>query len=146
MYGINPHYKFPMLCAMVGSSCAASSVASQGDGQRHRVGGLPGILSIQPQYWGIYAIAMLVAIVVPAPADPAGHKRQQAAGSWIWPRPDPHNLGGALAPPFIVALFQLIRFQPMSEPTMTQTPWWQSAVIYQIYPKSFPGFRRPWHR
>jgi trehalose-6-phosphate hydrolase len=25
----------------------------------------------------------------------------------------------------------------MSEPTMTQTPWWQSAVIYQIYPKSF---------
>lgn len=20
---------------------------------------------------------------------------------------------------------------------MTQTPWWQSAVIYQIYPKSF---------
>ena len=30
------------------------------------VGGLPGILSIQPQYWGIYAIAMLVAIVVPA--------------------------------------------------------------------------------
>jgi len=25
----------------------------------------------------------------------------------------------------------------MSDPTMTQTPWWQSAVIYQIYPKSF---------
>jgi PTS system trehalose-specific IIC component len=29
------------------------------------VGGLPGILSIQPKYMGIFAISMLIAIVVP---------------------------------------------------------------------------------
>ena len=66
MYGINLRYKFPMLCAMVGSAfaaliCGFSGVLANGIG----VGGLPGILSIQPQFWGIYAVAMLVAIVVP---------------------------------------------------------------------------------
>lgn len=66
MYGINLRYKFPMLCAMVGSAIAAlvcgfSDVLANGIG----VGGLPGILSIQPKFWGIYAVAMLIAIVIP---------------------------------------------------------------------------------
>ncbi|CAJ1771660.1 PTS system trehalose-specific EIIBC component [Aeromonas salmonicida] len=81
MYGINLKYKFPMLCAMVGSSCAAlicgfAGVMANGIG----VGGLPGILSIQPQYWAIYAIAMLVAIVVPLVLTLLVYKRQQASG------------------------------------------------------------------
>ncbi|MFQ1017971.1 PTS trehalose transporter subunit IIBC [Gilliamella sp. BG7] len=66
MYGINLRYKFPMLCAMVGSAlagliCGLFGVLSNGIG----VGGLPGILSIKPIYWSIYALAMIVAIVVP---------------------------------------------------------------------------------
>ncbi len=66
MYGINLRYKFPMLCAMVGSAlaglvCGYSGVLANGIG----VGGLPGILSIQPQFWGIYSVAMLIAIAVP---------------------------------------------------------------------------------
>ena len=66
MYGINLKYKFPMLSAMIGAAiaagiCGLSGVMANGIG----VGGLPGILSIQPQYWSIYAIAMLVAIAVP---------------------------------------------------------------------------------
>ncbi|MDX2321641.1 MAG: PTS trehalose transporter subunit IIBC [Moritella sp.] len=66
MYGINLKYKFPMLCAMIGSAvaagiCGMAGVMSNGIG----VGGLPGILSIQPQYWAVYALAMLAAIVVP---------------------------------------------------------------------------------
>lgn len=66
MYGINLKYKYPMLCAMIGSAAAAViaglfGVMSNGIG----VGGLPGILSIKPQYWSIYTIAILVAIVVP---------------------------------------------------------------------------------
>lgn len=66
MYGINLRYKFPMLCAMIGAAlsgliCGLFGVLSNGIG----VGGLPGILSIKPIYWSIYAIAMLVAIVVP---------------------------------------------------------------------------------
>lgn len=66
MYGINLKYRFPMLCAMTGSAiagliCGLSGVIANGIG----VGGLPGILSIKPQFWSIYAVAMLVAIVVP---------------------------------------------------------------------------------
>lgn len=66
MYGINLKYRFPMLCAMIGSACAGlicglAGVLASSVG----VGGLPGILSIQHQFWGVYAIAMLVAIVVP---------------------------------------------------------------------------------
>jgi PTS system, glucose-like IIB component len=66
MYGINLKYKYPMLCAMIGSClaaivCGSTGVLANGIG----VGGLPGILSIQPQFWGIYALAMLIAIAVP---------------------------------------------------------------------------------
>jgi trehalose PTS system EIIBC or EIIBCA component len=55
-----------MLCAMIGSAfagliCGLFHVTANGIG----VGGLPGILSIKPQFWSIYALAMLVAIVVP---------------------------------------------------------------------------------
>lgn len=81
MYGINLKYKFPMLCAMIGSSCAAlicgfAHVMSNGIG----VGGLPGILTIKPEFWGIYAIAMLVAIVVPIVLTMLLYKRHQATG------------------------------------------------------------------
>jgi PTS system trehalose-specific IIC component len=66
MYGINLRYKFPMLCAMTGAACAGLlcglfSVMSNGIG----VGGLPGILSIKPTFWAVYAVAMLIAIIVP---------------------------------------------------------------------------------
>ncbi len=51
MYGINLKYRFPMLCAMIGSACAAlicgfSGVLAGSIG----VGGLPGILSINHQF------------------------------------------------------------------------------------------------
>lgn len=66
MYGVNLKYRFPMLCAMIGSACAAlvcgiAGVLASSIG----VGGLPGILSIQHQFWGTFAVAMLVAIAVP---------------------------------------------------------------------------------
>nr|WP_319554445.1 PTS trehalose transporter subunit IIBC [uncultured Vibrio sp.] len=66
MYGINLKYKFPMLCAMIGSAsaaivCGMFGVLSNGIGN----GGLLGILSIQPQFWATFAFAILVAIVVP---------------------------------------------------------------------------------
>lgn len=82
MYGINLKYKFPMLCAMIGSSCAAlicglAGVMANGIG----VGGLPGILSIQPRFWLVYAVAMLVAVVVPILLTMLVYKRKQAAGT-----------------------------------------------------------------
>jgi PTS system trehalose-specific IIC component len=81
MYGINLRYKFPMLCAMVGSClaaiiCGLSGVLANGIG----VGGLPGILSIQPQFWGIYSLAMLVAIAVPMALTMLLYRRRQTQG------------------------------------------------------------------
>ena len=81
MYGVNLKYKFPMLCAMIGSAvaagiCGLAGVMANGIG----VGGLPGILSIQPQYWAVYALAMLAAIVVPIILTIILHKRAQQKG------------------------------------------------------------------
>ncbi|MFH4892522.1 PTS trehalose transporter subunit IIBC [Vibrio sp. Y42_MX_L11] len=81
MYGINLKYKFPMLSAMIGSACAAAICGSAGVmANGIGVGGLPGILSIQPQSWGIFALAMLVAMVVPAVLTLLLYKRAQAKG------------------------------------------------------------------
>ncbi len=66
MFGINLKYSYPFLAAMIGSALAA--IFSVGTGVMANsigVGGLPGILSIQPQYMGKFAIAMLIAVVVP---------------------------------------------------------------------------------
>ncbi|PSU33408.1 PTS trehalose transporter subunit IIBC [Photobacterium lutimaris] len=81
MYGINLKYKFPMLSAMIGSAiaaaiCGSAGVMANGIG----VGGLPGILSIQPQYWLVYFIAMLVAVVVPLALTLFMYKRAEAKG------------------------------------------------------------------
>ncbi len=66
MFGINLKYQWPFFCAMTGSCLAAVvstlfgvTAASIG------VGGLPGIISIFPKFMLIFAIAMLVALVVP---------------------------------------------------------------------------------
>ncbi|GAA0182304.1 PTS system trehalose-specific EIIBC component [Clostridium sediminicola] len=66
MFGINLRYVYPFLAAMIGSAIAG--VVSVGSGVMANsigVGGLPGILSIQPKYIWVFAIAMLIAIVVP---------------------------------------------------------------------------------
>ncbi|SEM18260.1 PTS system trehalose-specific IIB component, Glc family /PTS system trehalose-specific IIC component, Glc family [Mesobacillus persicus] len=66
MFGINLKYGFPFLAAMCGSLLAA--VVSVGNGVMANsigVGGLPGILSIQAQHMGTFALAMLVAFTVP---------------------------------------------------------------------------------
>ncbi|RKD23659.1 PTS system, trehalose-specific IIC component [Caminicella sporogenes DSM 14501] len=66
MFGINLKYVYPFLAAMIGSAIAA--VISVGTGVMANsigVGGLPGILSIKPQNMMTFAIAMLVAIIVP---------------------------------------------------------------------------------
>jgi len=66
MFGVNLKYMFPFFCAMIGSACAAL-VCTSGNVTANAigVGGLPGILSIQPQYMGIFALCMLIAVVIP---------------------------------------------------------------------------------
>lgn len=66
MFGINLKYAFPFLAAMIGSAIAAIiSVGADVMANSIGVGGIPGILSIQVQDMLTFAIAMIVAIVVP---------------------------------------------------------------------------------
>ncbi len=66
MFGVNLKYNFPFICAMVGSGIAGVfSVVTSSTANSIGVGGLPGILSMQPQSMGTFAIAMLIAVVVP---------------------------------------------------------------------------------
>ena len=66
LFGVNLKYGFPLICGMIGSAVAA--VISVGAGTQALsigVGGIPGILSINPKFWGAFALAMAAAIVVP---------------------------------------------------------------------------------
>ena len=66
LFGVNLKYGFPLVCGMIGSSIAA--MISVGAGVKAfsiGVGGLPGIISIQPQYYMAFILAMAAAIVVP---------------------------------------------------------------------------------
>ena len=66
MFGVNLKYNFPFVCAMVGSGIAGVfSVMTSSTANSIGVGGLPGILSMQPQSMGTFAIAMLIAVAVP---------------------------------------------------------------------------------
>ena len=59
-------YGFPLVCGMIGSACAAMiSIGTNVTAISIGVGGLPGILSIQPQYMLSFALCMVIAIVVP---------------------------------------------------------------------------------
>lgn len=66
MFGVNLKYNFPFVCAMIGSGIAGVfSVMTSSTANSIGVGGLPGILSMQPQSMGTFAIAMLIAVAVP---------------------------------------------------------------------------------
>ena len=66
MFGVNLKYVFPFLCGMTGSCIAGIiSTATSVQASAIGVGGLPGILSIQPASIMWFAICMLVALLVP---------------------------------------------------------------------------------
>lgn len=66
IFGVNLPKLFPLICGMTGSACAAVICVSTGTtANAIGVGGIPGILSMQPQSMPTFALAMLAAIVVP---------------------------------------------------------------------------------
>ena len=66
IFGVNLKRGFPFISAMIGSAIAATvSVGSNVMANSIGVGGIPGILSIQPQYMGRFAVCMLITMVVP---------------------------------------------------------------------------------
>lgn len=84
MYGINLKFRFPMLCAMIGSACAALICGVYGVlANSVGVGGLPSILSIYLPFWGVFAIAMGVAIVVPMLLTALVYQHQRQKGKIV---------------------------------------------------------------
>ncbi|MGY4105071.1 PTS system trehalose-specific EIIBC component [Ignavigranum ruoffiae] len=66
MFGVNLKYVYPFLAAMIGSALAGLLTTTVGiQANSIGVGGLPGILVIQIQYWLMFFVAMLIAVVVP---------------------------------------------------------------------------------
>lgn len=66
IFGVNLKYGFPFIYGMIGSAisavvCVMTSTTANAVG----VGGIPGILSIQPKYMGSFAICMVIAFVIP---------------------------------------------------------------------------------
>lgn len=66
LFGVNLKYGFPLICGMIGSSIAAMvSVGFGVEALSVGVGGIPGILSIKPEFYLTFLLAMGIAIVVP---------------------------------------------------------------------------------
>ena len=66
MFGVNLKHSYPFICGMIGSACASIvCVATNSTANAIGVGGLPGILSMQPQSMLTFAICMLIAVAVP---------------------------------------------------------------------------------
>lgn len=66
IFGVNLKKGFPFICGMIGSGivaavCVAMGVTANAIG----VGGIPGILSIKPQFMVGFAICMVIALAVP---------------------------------------------------------------------------------
>ncbi len=89
IFGVNLKFAYPFICGMIGSACAAVvCVATGTTANAIGVGGLPGILSIQPKYMASFAICMAIAAGVPfiltfmvGKKKLAGTAQTQAAGS-----------------------------------------------------------------
>lgn len=66
LFGVNLKYSFPFICGLVGSCIAAMiSVSSGVMASSIGVGGIPGILSIKPQFMFMFFIAMIVTFCIP---------------------------------------------------------------------------------
>ncbi|MEI0496679.1 glucose PTS transporter subunit IIA [Brachyspira intermedia] len=66
LFGVNLKYGFPFICGLIGSCAAAIiSVGSKVMATSIGIGGIPGILSIQPKHMLMFAVAMIFAIAIP---------------------------------------------------------------------------------
>lgn len=66
IFGVNLKRGFPFICGMIGSGFAAVVCTMTGTtANAIGVGGIPGILSIQPAYMVSFAVCMMIAFAVP---------------------------------------------------------------------------------
>ncbi|WP_200416554.1 PTS system trehalose-specific EIIBC component [Virgibacillus salexigens] len=65
MFGINIRFKFPFVFAMIGAAFAGMIVAMNNVEGTIGIGGLPAFLNISPNFWSVYFLATVMAIVIP---------------------------------------------------------------------------------
>ncbi|RIL78009.1 trehalose permease IIC protein, partial [Staphylococcus equorum] len=65
MFGVNLPLKYPFIAAIVTSMFVGAFIGAAGVIGNVGVGGVPAILSIKQQFWGVYIIGTLVSMIVP---------------------------------------------------------------------------------
>lgn len=76
IFGVNLKRGFPFVCGMIGSGLAAVACVAMGvTANAIGVGGIPGILSIQPPYMASFAVCMAIAAAAPFLLTVAAGKR-----------------------------------------------------------------------
>lgn len=66
MFGVNLRYRFPFIAAIISSAIAGLVISVQGvKAFSIGVGGIPGFLSISPNYWPAFFTGMAIVLVVP---------------------------------------------------------------------------------
>jgi PTS system trehalose-specific IIC component len=66
MFGVNLRFKYPFIFACIGSAIAGIIITINGvKASSIGVGGLPGFLSIIPEFWGVFFIGMAISLIVP---------------------------------------------------------------------------------
>lgn len=98
IFGVNLKHGFPFVCGMIGSGIAAVvCVATGTTANAIGVGGLPGILSIQPQFMGSFAICMVIALAVPFLLTAVAGKKRLPAGQGMEKETNKEVLGNLTA-------------------------------------------------
>ncbi|WP_028983177.1 PTS system trehalose-specific EIIBC component [Sporolactobacillus terrae] len=66
MFGVNLRFRYPFLAAITSSGIAGAFITLFGvKATSIGIGGLPGFLSIIPNYWGVFFIGMLIVLILP---------------------------------------------------------------------------------
>ncbi|MCE7793670.1 PTS system trehalose-specific EIIBC component [Salipaludibacillus sp. CUR1] len=66
MFGVNIRYRYPFVCAIIGSAIAGTFISISGVlASAIGVGGIPAFLSIFPQDWVPFFIGMFIVLIVP---------------------------------------------------------------------------------
>lgn len=109
LFGVNLKYGFPLVCGMIGSACGAViSIGTGVEAYSIGVGGLPGILSIKPQFWLNFLIAMLAAVAAPFVLTILVGSRKLSAAD--------RGLSAAAAEPAASSVVPEAEEQPQAEP------------------------------
>ncbi|PTI38664.1 MULTISPECIES: PTS system trehalose-specific EIIBC component [Mammaliicoccus] len=66
MFGVNLPLKYPFFAAIISSSLLGAFIGANKVLGSVGVGGVPAIISIQREYWSVFGIATLIAMVLPA--------------------------------------------------------------------------------